>query len=197
MAHADAATTLRELETVRQKARGSLNASWLAFLIWGTIVLASAPFTQIGDGAAVGVYWMLATPLGLLITWRAYRSYELRIGLVDRNERLYAAIIATMVVAAFVLGAAGQGGMLSAVGPLIAIGVGLVALGVVKARDLLVAFAGDAMIVLGIVIAVADPDDPALLAALGQGAITILAGLIALERQRSSQRRSGPEPAKS
>ncbi len=192
MANAEAARTLQEVTAVRAVTRRKLNASWLAFLIWGSIVLGSAPFTQLGDGAAVGIYWALASPIGLLVTWRAYHAYELRLGFFDSNEWIYGVIVGAMVVAAFVLGAAGEGGTLSAVGPLVAIGAGLVLLGLVKSLDPIVGFAGDAMIALGIVLVVAEPGEPALIAALGQAAILLAAGAFTWHRDRAVRADAAP-----
>ena len=132
MTRTDAERALQEVSAARELTRGVLNASWLALLIWGVIVLASAPFTQIGDGEAVAFYWLVATPLGFLITGRAYRSFELKMGVEDRYEMVYTAIIAAMVIVAVATGVAGQGGMLSAVGPLFAIGLGFIAIASVR-----------------------------------------------------------------
>ncbi len=184
MTRTDAERALQEVSAARELTRGVLNASWLALLIWGVIVLASAPFTQIGDGEAVAFYWLVATPLGFLITGRAYRSFELKMGVEDRYEMVYTAIIAAMVIVAVATGVAGQGGMLSAVGPLFAIGLGFIAIASVRSFDVLVGLTGGAMIALGVVLMILEPDEPGLIAALGQGAILIASGAIAYSRRR-------------
>jgi hypothetical protein len=179
----DAEQALQEVSAARELTRGALNASWLALLIWGVIVIVSAPFTQIGDGGAVAFYWLVATPLGFTLTHRAYRSFELKAGVEDRYENAYTAIIAAMVIAAVTTGIAGQGDMLSAVGPLFAIGLGFLAIASVRSFDALVGLAGGGMIALGIVLLILEPDEPGLIAALGQGVILIVSGVIAYSRR--------------
>lgn len=173
--------TLNEVERVRRTTRSLLDASWFTFLLWGSLVLASAPFTQIGhDGAAIGIYWTAASLVGLISTSLYYRHRELSLGLVDRNEFLYVGISIAMVIGAMLVGAL-AGGDFSAVGPSFPIAVGLIVFGAMKRSPLILA-SGAALAAFAITVLIANPVQAALIAAIGEGAILIGTGLIALYR---------------
>jgi hypothetical protein len=184
MARSETVQTLHEVEAVRRSTRELLDAAWFPFLVWGVIVLGSAPFTQIGDGEpAIGIYWVAAAPAGLAISFWFFRSRELALGLVARNAPVYPAIAVAVAAGAFVLGAAGDGGMLSAVGPLYVVAAGLLGFAVL-ARSPLTATAAVAIAAVATVVLLVEPTEPAFVAALGQGAVAIIAGLVALARRR-------------
>lgn len=178
----EAAQTLRDLEALKRSTRGLLDGAWFPLLLWGALILGSAPFTQIGDGEPSGIYWALAAPAGLAATAWFFRSRELALGLVARNGPAYVALAVALTLAAFVLGAAGDGGMLSAVGPAYALAAGLLGFALLG-RSLLTAVVGVAIAAVATAVLIADPAEPALLSALGQGAVAIVAGLVALARR--------------
>lgn len=177
--------TLNEVRRVRRSTRDLLDASWFPFLLWGSLALASAPFTQIGsDGEAIGAYWTAASLIGLASTALYYRRRELSLGLMDRNEALYIGVTIAMVTGAMLVGAL-AGGDFSGVGPTFPIAAGLVVFGVMK-RAPLVIVSGAALATLATTVLIADSAQPALIVAIGEGAILIATGLIALSRSRGA-----------
>jgi hypothetical protein len=178
----EAAQTLRDLEALKRSTRELLDGAWFPLLLWGALILGSAPFTQIGDGEPSGIYWALAAPAGLAATVWFFRSRELALGLAARNGPAYVALAVALTVAAFALGAAGEGGMLSAVGPAYALAAGLLGFALL-ARSPLTAVVGAAIAAVATAVLIADPAEPTLVSALGQAAVAIVAGLVAMARR--------------
>lgn len=171
-----AATTLREVERVRGATRESLDPGWVPYLVFGLLTMLSAPFTQIGDEGVEGLYWLVAGPVGLVITWHLYRAREFRIGVLDRQEYLLAAIVAGMVIGATLVGWFADD-QLSEAGWMFPIGAGLLAIGALEESPV------DAGIGLGLVAAAGalvavDPAQPATWAAV-LGGLILLAGAFA------------------
>jgi hypothetical protein len=174
MADADTLRTLGEVERLRERTRYAVEWGWIPFLIFGAVVLLSVPFALI-DGSALGVYWLFAGPVGVLATLYAIRSLEVRTGVFERNEYLYALVITAMVAGAIVVGWTADG-IGSEVGHTFPIGAGLLVIAAID-RSALVAWTGAAVIVLGVVLLAAEPANAKAWVALGEGAILIAAGL--------------------
>jgi hypothetical protein len=174
VANADAAQTLGEVERLRERTRYAVEWGWIPFLIFGAAVLISVPFA-LDDGSALGIYWLVAGPIGVLATMYAVRSLEVRTGIVERNEYAYAIVIAAMVAAAIVVGWTGEG-IGSEVGHTFPIGAGLLVIATID-RSALVALTGVAIIALGFALLIVEPDDAKAWVALGEGLILIAAGL--------------------
>jgi hypothetical protein len=179
----EAARTLGEIQELRRATRQQLDGAWFPFILWGILLLGSAPVTQIGSGDWTGIYWAVAAPTGIATTSWFFHSRELTVGLVWRHSWAYLAIAIAMGLGAFALGAAGGGGMLSAVGPAFAVAAGLLAFAVL-ARAPLTAVIGTAIAAVATVVLLADPAEPTLLAALGQGTVLAAAGLGVLAQRR-------------
>lgn len=173
----EAAETLRRVADVRQGTRRLINAAWFPMLLWGSIVLVSAPITLAPDWA-IGVYWLLAAPAGLLLTFRYFRRRALEHGLGTRNWRVYRGLGVAIAVACAALGAAGSE-IVSAVGPMYAVALGVLGFAALS-RVALYAWAALALIGAATLIVVADPADPILVAALAEGVLLLAAGLAAL-----------------
>jgi hypothetical protein len=184
--------TFRGLEQVRDRTRTALLWGWLPFLVFGTATLVSAPISQVNDGEALGVYWLVAGPLALAVTLLGYRRMEIRSGVVERNEALYAGLIAAILVSAMAIGFLADDGIASEVGPLVPVGIGMLAISAVD-RSRLVAVAGALILVLAFALAVAGPANAGTWAAAGEGALLIGAGLIA--RRPARQGHGSPSPA--
>jgi hypothetical protein len=179
MDSAQAARTLNEIEGVRTKARGLLDAAWFPLLVWGTIELASAPFTQIAGGDAVGFYWVVAGPLGFFVTFVYFRGRELDLGMVSRHKVAYIVTAVAIGVGSMALGIAGQGDMLSAVGPVFVVAAGLAAFAALD-RSLILAVSTVAMVLLGAGLLLVSPADATFWAAVGEGAILMLTALVSV-----------------
>lgn len=174
---AGAAATLHEVDDVRQETRRLVNAAWFPLLLWGTIVLASAPAILAG-GAVIAFYWLVAAPAGLLLTARFFRRRSFEHGLASRHWRIYRGLGVAIAVVCFALGAAGSE-IVSAVGPMYAVGVGVLVFAALS-RVASYAFAAAVLIVAATLILVGDPGDPALAAALVEGGVLLAAGLAVL-----------------
>jgi hypothetical protein len=175
--------TLRGVAAVRERTREAVVWGWLPFLAFGIATLASAPLTRIDDGEAVGPYWLIAAPLALAVTLLGYRRMELRRGVVERHERLYAGLIAAMLVTALAIGSLAGDGLASEVGPLFPIGIGLLVISAID-RSGLVAAAGTLILVLGVVLAVVAPANADTWATVGEGVVLVGAGVLARGHQR-------------
>ena len=171
-----AATMLSEVERVRGKARESLDPGWMPYLVFGALTMLSAAFTQIGDDGSEGLYWLVAGPVGLAITWRYYRANELRVGLVDRQEYVLAGIVAAMVLGATAVGWLAAEPF-SEAGWMFPIGAGLLAIGILESSTPDTGV-GIAMLVVATALTALEPAEPAMWAALLGGAI-LLAGALA------------------
>ncbi len=183
MRDTDASQTLLEVERVRRSTRELLDVSWFPFLLWGSLVMVSAPFTQIGDGAAIAIYWILVSLVAVPVHSRYYRRREISLGVFHRNAHAYLAIIAGMVIGAMLIGALANG-ILADVGAVYPIALGLLGIGLLN-RSALFAATAIALAAVATGLLIAAPQDAALYAALGEGAIMVLAGGFAFVGDRS------------
>jgi hypothetical protein len=183
MDNAQAASTLQEVERLTARTRTIARGSSIPFLVFGALTLGAIPFTQIGEHGADGFYWLLAGPLGGGLTWYFAGCRGERIGLEDPSFYLYAAIIAAMVIGALAVGWAGGEGAFSEVGTVFPIAAGLLAIAVVSGSAL-VGVAGIAIAAWGAAVLVADPEELAAWAYAGEGAVLVLAGLLARAAER-------------
>lgn len=177
-----AATMLDEVERVRERTRERLDPGWVPYLVFGALTMLSAPFTQIGADGAEGIYWLVAAPVGLAITWLFYRRHELQIGLVDRQEYLLAGIVAAMVLGATLVGWLAPEPF-SEAGWMLPIGAGLLAIGALEWSEV-DAGVGLGMLITGVGLQAVDPAQPAAWAAVLGGAILLAGGLVLRIRGR-------------
>ncbi len=177
MAEADVVRTLGEVERLRERTRYAIEWGWIPFLIFGGLVLLSVPFALIGDGSALGIYWLFAGPAGVLATLYAVRSLEIRTGIFERNEYAYASVIAAMVAGAIVVGWTADG-IGSEVGHTFPIGIGLLVIAAMD-RSALVALTGAAILALGAALLITEPANAKAWVALGEGLILVAVGLAA------------------
>lgn len=173
----DAAETLRRVEDVRAGTRRAMDAAWFPLLLWGVIVLASAPAVLAG-GAAIALYWVLAAPIGIVATMRFFCRRGFEQGLEGRNPVLYVGLSVTIAAACFVLGWAGSD-IVAAVGPMYAVALGMLVFAA-SSRIAQFALASVALIAAATAIVAADPEDPALIAAVVEGILLLAAGLATL-----------------
>jgi hypothetical protein len=177
MADDDALQTLREVEAVRERTRLAVHWAWLPFLVFGLATLGSTPFTPIEDSYAVGIYWLIAGPLGIAVTVVGYRRMEIHRGVIERRESLYLLVIAAMFAASMAIGWFAADTIASEVGPMFPVGIGLLVLGVVDRHTLLLA-AGGLIVGIGAALIVIAPETADAWAAASSGIVLIAAGLI-------------------
>jgi hypothetical protein len=118
----DAVTTLDELERVRRHTRAVVHPAWFPLLVFGLLGLASIPFGFIGDGAGVGLFWLVAGPSGGYATARYYTRRAFAHGAGVRG-RAYTVLGITLFVAAWVAGFVTE----SAAGPMLVVAIGYIA----------------------------------------------------------------------
>jgi hypothetical protein len=171
MASKEPLQTLEWLETIRGRTRQAVMWGWLPFLVFGIATLVSVPLTPI-DSYAIVVYWLIAGPLALAVTLLGYRRMELRRGLMERNERLYAVLIASMLVAALAIGFFADDDLASQVGPVFPIGVGLLVIAAID-RSAYVAAVGALIVGLGVALLLIAPAHADTWAAVGEGIILV------------------------
>lgn len=122
----DADAVLADTRSIRERTRSSLPGMWFPLVLFGALSLASAAVSWRDGGAALGVYWLIAAPVGSIATTIFYRRAEHRIG-------LEAPVLPTLVgVAVILVGCFGAGMLgalldaptLSAAGPPLAVSTG-------------------------------------------------------------------------
>lgn len=94
--------TLEEIDGLRRTTRQTLQTFWFPLVVFGALTLASTPFYRIGDGSAVGIFWMLAGPAGGIATGVHYGRREATVGL-GRPAAAYIVVAVAMMATAFLL----------------------------------------------------------------------------------------------
>lgn len=177
MANSEPVQTLEWLETIRGRTREAVLWGWLPFLVFGIATLVSAPLTPI-DSYAIVIYWLIAGPLALGVTWLGYRRIELRRGVVERHERVYPVLMAAMFLAAIAIGFVADDGLASQVGPVFPVGIGLLLVAAIDSSRF-VATVGALILGLGIALLVIAPAHADTWATVGEGIILIGASFAA------------------
>jgi hypothetical protein len=183
MSDTESAATLESIERLRDRTQRVAHPSWVPFFVFGLLVLGAVPFSLAGDDGLDGFYWLLAGPLGGVLTWKLVERRGVAIGLIDRNVRLHAAIIAAMVAGALIVGWAGGESAFSEAGTVYPIAAGLLAIGAIN-RNPLIAGAALAIAAWGTGVLIADPAEVAAWTYAGEGAILLGAGSVTLARAR-------------
>jgi len=172
----DAASTLRQLDEVRQKTRAAVHPAWFPMLLFGLLGLASIPFSAIGDGAGSGFFWLVAGPTGGYATSRYYRNRARSIGVGIRGGA-YIVLGAALFLAAWVSGAITE----SAGAPMLAIAVGYVGFARLE-RSWPVAAVAAALGVAAVVVLLTDPAHGDLILTLVFGLSFTATGLLLRRR---------------
>lgn len=181
----DSEATLESIERLRERTHRVAHASWLPFFVFGLLVIGAVPFSLAGDDGWDGYYWLLAGPLGGIVTWKLVQRRGSAVGLVDRNVRLHAAIIAAMVAGALIIGWAGAESAFSEAGTAYPIAAGLLAIGAIN-RNPVIAAAGAGIAAWATGVLIADPAEIAAWTYAGEGAILLAAGLATLARAQAA-----------
>jgi hypothetical protein len=181
MDRAMAADNLQAIESARSATRSMLDDGWFPLQLWGAIVLMSAPFTQIAGGDAVGWFWVPATFVGVFFTFRYFKLRSQSTGLVSRHKTAYIATSISIGLGSMVLGIAGDGGMLSAYGPVFVVAAGLAVFAALD-RSSLLAVSATTMTLLGVLLIAFEPARATLWSAIAEGLILIVTGVVAMRR---------------
>ncbi len=178
-----AAELLEEVRSVRLQTRSRLQSYWLALLVFGTLLLGSAPFFALLDGAAVGLYWLVAGPLGTIVVSRRSRRRRVETG-VMRSPQPYSRLVVGLFVACFALGTAGgitNTDVLAEVGPPVAISCSYLVLAWIERSRLLGGLAV-ALGALALGLVASGVDHPGAMLAIVYGSSFIVIGLVARAR---------------
>ena len=116
------ASTLQHVEELRRQTRAAVHPAWFPLVMFGACVLAAAPLCAIGEGRGVGLFWLVAGPVGGVLTSRHYRNQALATGAGMRGGP-YWAVAAGIFVAAFLAGASSSSRVQTA-GPMVAVALG-------------------------------------------------------------------------
>lgn len=179
---AGAASLLEQVELRRERAHADLDAFWFPLVLFGGLGLAAALLSLVTAPAALGPFWLLAGPLGGVLTARHYMRRERRLG-IARAGLPYAAVAVALIVAASLVGAAGSG-LVRELGPAFVVAAGYLAFAWLE-RSLAVAAVALAVGVLAAAFAIARPPAMAELAMLGTGALMLASGLAARSRMEA------------
>lgn len=170
-----ASRLLDEVSHVRSRTRYHLQSYWFPVTLFGAITLLSAPFTLIGDGAAVGWFWCVAGPSGGALVGYYYRNRELRLG-VGSPALPYILTGVAMMAGAFLLPAFITGPAQASVSSF-SIAIGYVVFGLLERSKMLVAV-GFVIAAVPTVVIVGDVAAPGMVTALLTGAIMLSTGMI-------------------
>ena len=175
-----AADTLQAIERVRAETRANLRTFWFPLLVFGSLTLASAAAIVLAGPAAVGVYWSVAAPLGVVVTFRYYHRREQGLGLEARPAP-YVATAIGMMVGCFLAGALGDqlvSSVTAMLGPNLLVSAGYL---VFAYLDRSLPLAGVAIVLAGTALALQatglDAEQVGVALALGYGGASVGLGL--------------------
>jgi hypothetical protein len=175
----DAAHTLREVERLRRRARADLGQLDIPLIIFGSLMLGSAVVTS-GSGTGLARYWLIAAPVGTLLTAWHYRRQGREQGIAGSTSFDLAVGAAIMLAAFAAASAASAVGspLAAAVCPVGAVTVAYLALAW-YARKLVLAViaAGLALLALALWLGGVTPERAALVLAEAGGASLLGAGI--------------------
>ena len=175
---ADPATTLREVEEVRQRTRAAVHPVWFPMLFFGVAALLSIPFSLVGDGLGSALFWLIAGPAGGVATSRHYRRQALSVG-ACMSGRAYMLIGVAIFLGAWAGGAVTDGAAV----PVLAISAGYLGFARLEKSWPVAAVAG-ALAVAAVAVALFDPAHGDLVLALVFGISFTATGLLLRPRQR-------------
>jgi hypothetical protein len=179
----EAVERLAEVRLLRRQTRRRLQTYWFALFVFGTLLVASAPFFGLLDGLGLALYWLVAGPLGTAVVARRSRVLCVDQG-VTRSHRPYSLLGVGLAVACFGLGIGG--GMagsvaIAEIGPSLAIAVAYLVLAWIERSSLLAGLAAG----LGafcVVLLARDVSSPGPILAVVYGASFVAVGFVARVR---------------
>jgi len=81
-------SALQEFRDLQQHTRTQLRAFWFPLILFGGLSILSAPLAEMGEGQALGIFWLIAGPVGGGVTGLYFHRRELRVG-AGRNGLPY------------------------------------------------------------------------------------------------------------
>lgn len=179
------AETLRDIESIRIRTQQQLNHFWFPLMLFGALSIVSAVVGAAYGGPAVGMFWLVAGPLGGAATGLYYHKRESRLG-VETNPVPWIATAAGIMVGCFATGFGGGAldmPALSTLGPLLSIAAGYLIFGRLArsmAISLSAAFLALAVLVMWLL---GTPEVTSQIGAALYGALTFVIGLVSRRRE--------------
>lgn len=170
------AGTLDALDLARARTRSVLDRGWFAFIVWGVVVLVSAPVQLWLADAAIGGYWMVAAIGAAIVTSRWFIRQSVADGIEPRHRTFYIVVLFAIMIGCFATGAAGDGGTLTAVGPPLILSAGLLLLAYVD-RDPAVVLCALLITAATLVIWGIEPAEMAFWSAFAEGTLLLATGV--------------------
>jgi hypothetical protein len=177
----EAAATLKEIDEVTRQTRAVVHPTWFPMVLFGAFGLASTPFCSIGGGLGVGLFWVVAGPVGGVLTARYYRRRALATGAGMRGGA-YWAVAAGIFVAAWLAGASGSS-RLETAGPMVAVALGYLLFARLE-RSRITAICSAVLGLLAVAVGIADPDHGCVVLSLAFGGVFTVTGLILRPHER-------------
>lgn len=119
---------LHEVHALRRRTRESLWGLWFSCVVFGALSVASSEVALTLPGPAMGAYWLVAVPLGMILVGRHRRLSAVRFGFEPGSiPRAAMAAVAVIVVGSAVTGALGGAlgaARLAAAGPPLCVSAG-------------------------------------------------------------------------
>jgi hypothetical protein len=118
----DARATLTQVDEVRRQTKADIHPTWFPLFVFGVLGLAASPAAVVGGGPALGLFWLVAGPVGAYATARYYRDRvrSKGVGMRCQAYRPYVTLGVILFVTAWVAGALTR----AAVAPMLAIAAG-------------------------------------------------------------------------
>ncbi|MDQ3640272.1 MAG: hypothetical protein M3450_02075 [Actinomycetota bacterium] len=169
------ASTLRQVEELRRQTRAAVHPAWFPLVLFGAFGLASTPFCAFGEGLGVGLFWLVAGPVGGVLTSRYYRNRALATGAGMRGGP-YWAVAAGIFVACFLAGSSGSSRVQSA-GPMVAVALGYLAFARLE-RSWTIATVSGLLAAFALAVGIADIGHSCVLLSLTFGVVFTGTGLV-------------------
>ena len=175
------AVTLRHVEEVRRQTRATVHPAWFPMLLFGVFGLASAPFCAIGGELGVGVFWLVAGPVGGVLTSRHYRRRAMAAGAGMRGGP-YWAVAGGIFVGCWLAGASNSARVETA-GPMVAVALGYLVFARLE-RSWPVAICSGVLALIAVGVGIADIGHSCVVLSLTFGAVFATAGLLMRRHER-------------
>ena len=166
---------LREVDAVRQRTRAVVHPAWFPMLLFGVFGLASAPFCAIGHGRGQALFWLVAGPVGGILTSRHHQRQAMATGAGMRGGP-YWAVAAGIFVAAWLAGSADSSRIRSA-GPMLAVALGYLVFARLE-RSWPVAVCSAFLGAVAVAVAVADVRHTCVVLSVTFGSLFVATGLL-------------------
>lgn len=173
--------TLEQIEEVRRRTRAAVHPAWFPLMLFGAFGLASAPFCAFRSGLGQGLFWLVAGPVGGVLTSRYYQRRALETGAGVRGGP-YWAVAGGIFVACWLAGASSSSRVQTA-GPMVAVALGYLLFARLE-RSWPVAVCSAVLAVFALGVGIADVGHSCVLLSLTFGVLFTVTGLVLRRHER-------------